>query len=365
MGILSGVASLFGVAQAASSDNKNRKFTQQENQKNRDWQEKMWNAQNEYNSPQSQISRLQAAGLNPALAYGSITDGAASSVAAPSTSSNYNSSQLPAALQAFSQQVSQLEVNRSIINRNNAAAEKDYKDAGYTSRQSKLFDATFDDQVRSAQLANSKVSTQIEQLRQEIDVMTPAKLSAISAQIQQLTSDALYKDEATRLLQYNAETGRISANAAHISASSQAYLAPFMASELVARAKLHGAQAKLATAQLTVAYWTGIELKSRGELNEKNIEKIDAELDNLKKYGSKDPGGSYASAATAFIAQARRDLYNLLGIDTEGYSPFTFSFADPSKSEFVFGEGPRLPKIKFNADKPGGSRNKGSKSVKR
>lgn len=30
----------------------------------------MWNRQNEYNSPQAQMERLQAAGLNPALMYG-------------------------------------------------------------------------------------------------------------------------------------------------------------------------------------------------------------------------------------------------------------------------------------------------------
>lgn len=32
---------------------------------------KMWNLQNEYNSPQNQMARLQEAGLNPNLAYGS------------------------------------------------------------------------------------------------------------------------------------------------------------------------------------------------------------------------------------------------------------------------------------------------------
>ena len=39
----------------------NRSFQRQEAQKTRDWQEKMWNKQNEYNSPEAMISR----GLNP------------------------------------------------------------------------------------------------------------------------------------------------------------------------------------------------------------------------------------------------------------------------------------------------------------
>lgn len=39
----------------------------------------MWNLQNEYNSPQSQMRRMTAAGLNPALMYGNISPGNASS----------------------------------------------------------------------------------------------------------------------------------------------------------------------------------------------------------------------------------------------------------------------------------------------
>lgn len=36
----------------------------------RRWQEKMWNLQNEYNSPANQRALLEAAGMNPNLAYG-------------------------------------------------------------------------------------------------------------------------------------------------------------------------------------------------------------------------------------------------------------------------------------------------------
>lgn len=65
-------------------------ITARQNAQARKWQESMyarqnadnlkfWNMQNEYNSPQAQMSRLKAAGLNPNLMYGS---GASTGVAA-------------------------------------------------------------------------------------------------------------------------------------------------------------------------------------------------------------------------------------------------------------------------------------------
>lgn len=46
----------------------------------RDWNEMMWNKQNVYNSPQAQIERMRAAGLNPALMYSQGNVGNAESV---------------------------------------------------------------------------------------------------------------------------------------------------------------------------------------------------------------------------------------------------------------------------------------------
>lgn len=44
-------------------------------EKNREWTEKMWHLQNEYNTPSAQMARLKEAGLNPNLAYGSVSSG--------------------------------------------------------------------------------------------------------------------------------------------------------------------------------------------------------------------------------------------------------------------------------------------------
>lgn len=48
------------------------------------WSESMWNKNNEYNSPSAQVQRLKAAGLNPNLAYGSLSGNVASQASAPS-----------------------------------------------------------------------------------------------------------------------------------------------------------------------------------------------------------------------------------------------------------------------------------------
>lgn len=47
----------------------NMNSQKKENQKNRDFQREMWNANNEYNTPKNQMARLQDAGINPHLAY--------------------------------------------------------------------------------------------------------------------------------------------------------------------------------------------------------------------------------------------------------------------------------------------------------
>lgn len=59
------------------------------NQENRDYNLKMWNLQNEYNSPSAQMQRFRKAGLNPNLVVSQGSPGNASSV--PSSSpAHYN-----------------------------------------------------------------------------------------------------------------------------------------------------------------------------------------------------------------------------------------------------------------------------------
>lgn len=67
----------------------NQLWQSNENQLSRDWQERMWNAQNQYNSPSAMMQRLRDAGLNPFLASSEnmIGQSSASSAGSPSMAS--------------------------------------------------------------------------------------------------------------------------------------------------------------------------------------------------------------------------------------------------------------------------------------
>lgn len=69
---------IFGTAQNDTTNSNNKEIAQMTNEanerladKNNAFNREMWDANNAYNSPASQISRFKAAGLNPALIYGS------------------------------------------------------------------------------------------------------------------------------------------------------------------------------------------------------------------------------------------------------------------------------------------------------
>lgn len=73
----------------------NRQFNSAEAQKSRDFASLMFDRENAYNDPKSVIQRLQTAGINPALAYGSFADSSSiSSNAAASSSGSITPSPL-------------------------------------------------------------------------------------------------------------------------------------------------------------------------------------------------------------------------------------------------------------------------------
>ena len=103
-GIIAAGASLAGNAVGAASQSKtndtskeiaemNNQFNAEQAQLQRDWQEKMWNKNNEYNSPHAMISR----GLNPFI---SATTGAGVSKSAASGGAAASAAP-PPSLQAF------------------------------------------------------------------------------------------------------------------------------------------------------------------------------------------------------------------------------------------------------------------------
>lgn len=87
----SAIGSLISQADANKANRdiarENREWQSGENEKSRQWEEKMWNAQNVYNTPSAAKARLKEAGFNPYLVESSnIGNGNATSAGSPSMS---------------------------------------------------------------------------------------------------------------------------------------------------------------------------------------------------------------------------------------------------------------------------------------
>ena len=330
--IIGGIASLFGVGSSASQASKDRQFTREENQKNRDFAQSMFDQTNAYNSPKAQMARYLDAGLNPALMYGSTTSGLASATSPSGNSANANPSQLPTALQNFGTWAANIDLIKSQTAKNYADADQASEGAGATRRSNDLYDATRDMQIQRYRLDNQQITTQIEQMRQNIDVVTPAQLSKVSAEINKFISDSQYTDELKRYVGYNANSQRISALASQLSAQCQAYLAPYQASVMVADVGLKGAQADLCRAQITTEYWRAIQLNAEGRLTEAKIEELGEKIANLKNYGSEDPSSGLYSLGAALAIDFKKSLYNMFGL--EPTNKYSFTPLDTSSDDY-------------------------------
>ena len=119
--LISAIGNAFATSDTNDSNERqaqlNRSFQRQEAQKTRDWQEEMWNKQNEYNSPEAMISR----GLNPftqgASGTGaSVPTGAqAGSVSTPSMQApHFDFSSVDQALASFAQAKKALSESKQI-----------------------------------------------------------------------------------------------------------------------------------------------------------------------------------------------------------------------------------------------------------
>lgn len=66
---------LYNTLSSSHQNEKNRQFALQQQRLQNQFNLDMWNRQNAYNSPSSQVQRLMQAGLNPNLAYGQLGSG--------------------------------------------------------------------------------------------------------------------------------------------------------------------------------------------------------------------------------------------------------------------------------------------------
>lgn len=87
MAINAGLQALGGYMSSSGQSDQQYKYQLALQHDSQAWQEKMWNMNNEYNSPANQVKRLQEGGLNANLAYGSLSG----NVAQPATGAGTNS----------------------------------------------------------------------------------------------------------------------------------------------------------------------------------------------------------------------------------------------------------------------------------
>lgn len=166
----------------------NRSFQRQEAQKTRDWQEEMWNKQNEYNSPEAMISR----GLNPFISKtggtgSSVPTGAqAGSVSTPSMQApHFDFSSVDTALASFAQAKKLISESKQIETLlpymvNKILGDTNYKNigvgqSGYWNKETGRISAELDQSMERQNLENA---------------VTAGKLSAAQTTQIYLQSDA-------------------------------------------------------------------------------------------------------------------------------------------------------------------------------
>lgn len=314
--------------QANKSSKADRKMVQRENQKSREWNEKMWHLQNEFNSPTAQLARFVDAGLNPALAYGEVTSGLATSpngsYGQGSTNPDQTSARMAEAAQLFNQMSltnSAIRVNDSQAEANLALADK-YKSETTGQTISNTYEgAVLNYRVSQAKenLRGSSIANDVADFQktftyivkgQELAVYENDKkegynyfsdkrekeLGLLINTVNKIYADEQYQIEAKNLLKYNAETGRITANAMASNAETYAFLAPFIAHQASAQAGLFESQAAYTDKQtkyfevgvlktLTEAY----ELYQKGKLTKENIDNMVLRNFNLENFGNEEP----------------------------------------------------------------------------
>lgn len=137
--------------------NKQAAFAREESQKERDWQERMYNQNNAYNSPAAQMQRYKDAGLNPDLVYG---DGSLTSPAqapsggaqAPTPTAGHTPFQNPFA--DAGSIISQKKLIESQAKANDAKANRDNKEVEIASARLVMDKAKSESAIR---LENSQV----------------------------------------------------------------------------------------------------------------------------------------------------------------------------------------------------------------
>lgn len=336
LGPLSGFAGgLYGASSAKKEAQKNRDFQSAEAEKARQWQSNEWTRQfnltNQYNAPSEQMKRFAMAGLNPNLIYGSIVNGSASpstpgtSIPSGSDASSAVGSNIASAFQSLGD----LPLRRAQIENIEADTTKKLSDANLSdsNKQSVDFQTQLQKEMRNFTVGiarnnylNGLQDNEIKKIFKKIqdvqfEILQDGKkwlgkrpyydiLFSVS-QMNALDKDAEYKSEAKRLLGYNAQTNRISANASQLNATSYAFLVPYLAQQAISYVNLNNANANLAninakyghlevanymTNRVALSLMQAYKLYQDGQLDDATIKKLVTENFNLSNFGTTEPG---------------------------------------------------------------------------
>lgn len=240
--IASGISAAAGVGTSVAQSNlnkKNRKWQEEQaaiqrqystdtlNSQNA-WNMEMWNKENEYNAPLSQVERLREAGLNP-LYYG--LDGSSASAlesASPlgyeRAESNFQTNPIAAGIDSFVQ-AKGLENSTKLIN---AQVDKLKSETSGLDLDNEFKERTMNARVEGADLANSLTRNQIKEIDKKMDVMDEDIRLKIAQTDNEIEKKALIQAE--KIL-------------AHAQAAEIVYLLPFRQNLLEAQTEAQKAAA--------------------------------------------------------------------------------------------------------------------------
>ena len=329
------IGGLFGASSASREARKNREFQSAEAEKARQWQSNEWTRQfnltNQYNSPTEQMNRFAMAGLNPNLIYGSIVNGSASpsTPGTPIPTGSDASSAVGSSVSSAFQSFGDIPLRRAQIENIEADTTKKLSEANLSdsNKQSVDFQTQLQKDLRNFTvgiarnnylngLQDNEIKNNFKKTQDvQFEILQDGKkwlgkkpyydiLYSVS-QMNALDRDAEYKAEAKRLLGYNAETNRISANASQLNATSYAFLVPYLAQQAISYVNLNNANANLAnvnvkyghlevanymTNRVAISLMQAYKLYQDGQLDDATIKKLVTENFNLNNYGTTEPG---------------------------------------------------------------------------
>lgn len=162
---------------------KQAEFSRQEAQVERDWQERMYNTNNAYNSPAAQMQRYKEAGLNPDLVYsdGSLSSPAsAPSAAGIASTPSVGAAHLDNPFGDAGQIISQKRLVDSQARANDAKANRDNKESDIASARLVMDKAKSESEIR---LNDSSVY-----LNHRIGELRHAELEQVAASVNNLNA---------------------------------------------------------------------------------------------------------------------------------------------------------------------------------